>query len=51
MLYHPQSEYYAQFLTNKLRKLTPIATDAIAQPEGVSAASDASKAKAADTKA
>ena len=52
MLYHPQSEYYAQFLTNKLRKLTPVdAPDAIAHTTGADAASDASKAKTADTKA
>ena len=50
MLYHPQSEMYAQFLTNKLRKLTPVGEGADAAKQ-VDAAKEGAKAETAQTKA
>ena len=52
MLYHVQSEYYIQFLTNKLRKIAAVDEDDKAtHKDGKDGAKEDSKAKAADTKA
>lgn len=50
MLYHPQSEMFVQFLTNKLRKLTPVGEGAEPSKK-IDAAKESSKAETAQTKA
>jgi hypothetical protein len=52
MLYHPMSEYYVQYLTNKLRKLGADATKhAVETKKGADAATEGAKATTANTKA
>jgi hypothetical protein len=50
MLYHPQSEMFLQFLTNKLRKLAP-AGEGAEPSKKIDAAKESAKAETAQTKA
>jgi len=51
MLYHPQSEMFLQFLTNKLRKLTPVEKPAADGKKADDASKEGAKSETAHTTA